>query len=155
YLASPAHPANIIFWTAVAPVGPQRAASRSAGGPSSPLGVVNHGASALTALVVGMKHPVTLVPSAPPLHGPHKHGGSRAHTVQEKGFRGPGRHDPGRALPLPRWLSGKRDNPAVLESEEHTSELQSREKLVCRLLLEKKNTTKKNNQQHRRMFDLE
>src|SRR5690606_41729118 len=31
-------------------------------------------------------------------------------------------------------------------SEEHTSELQSREKLVCRLLLEKKNTTNvKNN----------
>src|SRR5690606_40170509 len=28
-------------------------------------------------------------------------------------------------------------------SEEHTSELQSREKLVCRLLLEKKNTPKK------------
>src|SRR5690606_40353549 len=27
-------------------------------------------------------------------------------------------------------------------SEEHTSELQSRENLVCRLLLEKKNTTK-------------
>src|SRR5690606_42137572 len=27
-------------------------------------------------------------------------------------------------------------------SEEHTSELQSREKLVCRLLLEKKNNTK-------------
>src|SRR5690606_40996802 len=27
-------------------------------------------------------------------------------------------------------------------SEEHTSELQSREKLVCRLLLEKKNATK-------------
>src|SRR5690606_42114927 len=33
------------------------------------------------------------------------------------------------------------DQPAVLEvrSEEHTSELQSRENLVCRLLLEKKN----------------
>src|SRR5690606_41769479 len=32
------------------------------------------------------------------------------------------------------------DNPpeAVLRSEEHTSELQSRENLVCRLLLEKK-----------------
>src|SRR5690606_40110618 len=29
-------------------------------------------------------------------------------------------------------------------SEEHTSELQSRENLVCRLLLEKKNTTKTN-----------
>src|SRR5690606_41398693 len=28
---------------------------------------------------------------------------------------------------------------AVFRSEEHTSELQSREKLVCRLLLEKKN----------------
>src|SRR5690606_31793514 len=30
-------------------------------------------------------------------------------------------------------------------SEEHTSELQSRENLVCRLLLEKKKKTKKNN----------
>src|SRR5690606_18683105 len=29
--------------------------------------------------------------------------------------------------------------PTVPRSEEHTSELQSREKLVCRLLLEKKN----------------
>src|SRR5207302_8140088 len=31
----------------------------------------------------------------------------------------------------------------ALRSEEHTSELQSRENLVCRLLLEKKNTNKK------------
>src|SRR5690606_40680732 len=31
---------------------------------------------------------------------------------------------------------------ALLRSEEHTSELQSRENLVCRLLLEKKKTTK-------------
>src|SRR5690606_41974947 len=31
----------------------------------------------------------------------------------------------------------------VLRSEEHTSELQSRENLVCRLLLEKKKTTNK------------
>src|SRR5690606_39502723 len=30
--------------------------------------------------------------------------------------------------------------PSGMRSEEHTSELQSREKLVCRLLLEKKNT---------------
>src|SRR3712207_7883552 len=29
----------------------------------------------------------------------------------------------------------------ILRSEEHTSELQSRQYLVCRLLLEKKNTT--------------
>src|SRR5690606_41845086 len=32
--------------------------------------------------------------------------------------------------------------PRALRSEEHTSELQSRENLVCRLLLEKKNKTK-------------
>src|SRR3712207_9563380 len=32
------------------------------------------------------------------------------------------------------------DRPAVLRSEEHTSELQSRQYLVCRLLLEKNNT---------------
>src|SRR5690606_39321310 len=31
---------------------------------------------------------------------------------------------------------------AAVRSEEHTSELQSRENLVCRLLLEKKNNTK-------------
>src|SRR5690554_7458850 len=33
------------------------------------------------------------------------------------------------------------DNTISLRSEEHTSELQSRPHLVCRLLLEKKNTT--------------
>src|SRR3712207_7127627 len=33
---------------------------------------------------------------------------------------------------------------AVRRSEEHTSELQSRQYLVCRLLLEKKNTTSNN-----------
>src|SRR5436309_7568055 len=32
-------------------------------------------------------------------------------------------------------------NPLSVRSEEHTSELQSRENLVCRLLLEKKKTT--------------
>src|SRR5690606_40376961 len=35
-----------------------------------------------------------------------------------------------------KWLTGN-----VIRSEEHTSELQSRENLVCRLLLEKKNNT--------------
>src|SRR3712207_7105217 len=34
-------------------------------------------------------------------------------------------------------------------SEEHTSELQSRQYLVCRLLLEKKNVKKKHNTRHR------
>src|SRR5436309_11924013 len=34
-----------------------------------------------------------------------------------------------------------------VRSEEHTSELQSRENLVCRLLLEKKNSTARRNKQ--------
>src|SRR5207247_3371829 len=52
------------------------------------------------------------------------------------------------------WSSGRRYRPASapaiatpLRSEEHTSELQSRVDLVCRLLLEKK---KKTNREHRR-----
>src|SRR5207249_9358805 len=36
-------------------------------------------------------------------------------------------------------LAGYREGPLALRSEEHTSELQSRFDLVCRLLLEKKN----------------
>src|SRR3712207_7366834 len=44
------------------------------------------------------------------------------------------------------WIDRERDRYVVLltnrvhRSEEHTSELQSRQYLVCRLLLEKKNT---------------
>src|SRR3712207_8354561 len=42
---------------------------------------------------------------------------------------------------LPEDEPGIADDPlAVLRSEEHTSELQSRQYLVCRLLLEKKKT---------------
>src|SRR5690606_40127164 len=41
---------------------------------------------------------------------------------------------------------GRGDEPAPPRSEEHTSELQSRENLVCRLLLEKK---KKNNNDYK------
>src|SRR2546428_2604197 len=41
-----------------------------------------------------------------------------------------------------RVVEGKAD--FVLRSEEHTSELQSRSDLVCRLLLEKKKTKKQN-----------
>src|SRR5690606_41441355 len=40
--------------------------------------------------------------------------------------------------PGPAWPASPRDWRS--RSEEHTSELQSRENLVCRLLLEKKNT---------------
>src|SRR2546429_1073501 len=52
---------------------------------------------------------------APDLHGQHKH--------------------------LQRDDSCKQDQRFVARSEEHTSELQSRLHLVCRLLLEKKKTT--------------
>src|SRR5690606_41585543 len=41
-------------------------------------------------------------------------------------------------LPAAQWRAGGGRRP---RSEEHTSELQSREKLVCRLLLEKKNAS--------------
>src|SRR5690606_40804909 len=44
----------------------------------------------------------------------------------------------GRTRRASRWAASSR-------SEEHTSELQSRENLVCRLLLEKKNNTHKIN----------
>src|SRR5436309_9043779 len=48
------------------------------------------------------------------------------------------------APPAPGWTATSRARPsqpaATRRSEEHTSELQSRENLVCRLLLEKKNT---------------
>src|SRR5690606_41063942 len=44
------------------------------------------------------------------------------------------------AHPGERIAGGARDRPRAAErSEEHTSELQSRENLVCRLMLEKKN----------------
>src|SRR3712207_8114787 len=46
------------------------------------------------------------------------------------------RHQPAHAL---QYLS--RDHSRDTRSEEHTSELQSRQYLVCRLLLEKKNIT--------------
>src|SRR3712207_6863847 len=40
--------------------------------------------------------------------------------------------------PAPHSSSNASHNPRVSRSEEHTSELQSRQYLVCRLLLEKK-----------------
>src|SRR3712207_8950458 len=57
-----------------------------------------------------------------------------------------GRH-PGPARPLPlrglrRLLPHRQPQGGDRRSEEHTSELQSRQYLVCRLLLEKKKITK-------------
>src|SRR5690606_41360636 len=44
---------------------------------------------------------------------------------------------------LAKWIDtvGGSRSPLIARSEEHTSELQSRENLVCRLLLEKKKRT--------------
>src|SRR3712207_7810515 len=50
----------------------------------------------------------------------------------------------GQEVSLPSLDEGP-SGPVVIRSEEHTSELQSRQYLVCRLLLEKKNKPK---QQH-------
>src|SRR5690606_41266513 len=44
----------------------------------------------------------------------------------------------GKAADAPRRLAVDAPEPRTPRSEEHTSELQSRENLVCRLLLEKK-----------------
>src|SRR5690606_41185772 len=49
------------------------------------------------------------------------------------------------SCPKPRWTTSSTSSGVTsvspARSEEHTSELQSRENLVCRLLLEKKNST--------------
>src|SRR3712207_6998265 len=50
----------------------------------------------------------------------------------------PGAHALGGGDGVPDLLRGPRDLDGELRSEEHTSELQSRQYLVCRLLLEKK-----------------
>src|SRR6266511_5904788 len=49
------------------------------------------------------------------------------------------------------WAGVRRQGPAA-RSEEHTSELQSRENIVCRLLLEKKKNTNytRNNNENRK-----
>src|SRR3712207_8956758 len=47
----------------------------------------------------------------------------------------------GKRVPLPELQRRHAQHGAQVRSEEHTSELQSRQYLVCRLLLEKKKTT--------------
>src|SRR3712207_7050109 len=61
------------------------------------------------------------------------HQPARRRPVGQGGGAGDGRGRPPR-----RARPGHPADPAVQRSEEHTSELQSRQYLVCRLLLEKK-----------------
>src|SRR3712207_8025510 len=65
--------------------------------------------------------------------------GDRLPARRERRLRGVG-HGSGRrgATPADRLAGGGELDAAVVRSEEHTSELQSRQYLVCRLLLEKK-----------------
>src|SRR5947209_17080937 len=73
-----------------------------------------------------------------------RHGGER-HATREKRSA---EHGGGDGLGLPRRLRnhGDADTGDDERSEEHTSELQSRQYLVCRLLLEKKKKKNTNNQ---------
>src|SRR2546422_1401111 len=70
-------------------------------------------------------------------------GAERDELQSPSGFQRAGRPRPGQPLReargrCRRWSSGGSPGIASCRSEEHTSELQSRLHLVCRLLLEKK-----------------
>src|SRR2546422_5607514 len=65
---------------------------------------------------------------------------ARRARAAHSGLRRADRHGPSRHAPVLDAARGDRDRRHALpRSEEHTSELQSRLHLVCRLLLEKKN----------------
>src|SRR3712207_7967269 len=59
------------------------------------------------------------------------------------------RPGPARRSPSSRAATGTTRSAAPRRSEEHTSELQSRQYLVCRLLLEKKKKKKKQKESER------
>src|SRR3712207_7192660 len=73
-----------------------------------------------------------LVPPQPPAPAPSATPEGRPSA--DRGSRGADRH------PLRAQVGHPLGDAAAGRSEEHTSELQSRQYLVCRLLLEKKNT---------------
>src|SRR3712207_8061563 len=64
---------------------------------------------------------------------------SASHAVPDASILPMGTH-----LETMRAIGEAQDAPVVARSEEHTSELQSRQYLVCRLLLEKKNKSRQN-----------
>src|SRR5690606_41630746 len=84
------------------------------------------------------------LPISPP---PSTHGSSRssAHCPCRSTTRGL-RRPRMRTTGAPRAAARSPDPGPAARSEEHTSELQSRENLVCRLLLEKKKKHKKENE---------
>src|SRR5437870_10617693 len=96
--------------------------------------------------LVYFKHPATTQPTTLSLHD-----ALPIYSRRDGGHRGSS--DSGRRSPSRAGTSGRRSRSASGSprlagrrggrSEEHTSELQSRGHLVCRLLLEKKKTKKK------------
>src|SRR2546422_3504456 len=66
----------------------------------------------------------------------------------------PGRSAP-TSLQVIRCTKALRSGPVTSRSEEHTSELQSRLHLVCRLLLEKKKKKKHNRNEHMKLKQIE
>src|SRR5690606_41673662 len=85
------------------------------------------------------------LPISPPASAPPKRSKSSRAGPATRAAPAPVRHGP-----LPRSPTGGRSGrpgwSAPPRSEEHTSELQSRENLVCRLLLEKKKKKNKTNE---------
>src|SRR2546421_3867315 len=67
-----------------------------------------------------------------------------AHRHQSRAAEPPARSACYGASLIPHWRYWRSQTPFPLRSEEHTSELQSRSDLVCRLLLEKKKKKKEN-----------
>src|SRR5690606_40277375 len=90
---------------------------------------------------------VNLPFAAPRLGYPRSRAGPRAPDCPDSSTTGPAAYRPSLPLQTSAPEYGWPDPTAVPgwplhQSEEHTSELQSRENLVCRLLLEKKNTAR-------------
>src|SRR5690606_41630439 len=81
------------------------------------------------------------LPIFPPSGGRLPHEACRSRRAWPKPYRPRKRRQVRKHLPSPR-PDGVFVADTVLRSEEHTSELQSRENLVCRLLLEKKKKKK-------------
>src|SRR3712207_6939704 len=83
---------------------------------------------------------LSLHDALPIYHAAHVHAGDPG-VAREERRRHPGRR---RALHADQ-RAGERVVPHAARSEEHTSELQSRQYLLCRLLLEKKKTERCDN----------
>src|SRR3712207_8981228 len=70
-----------------------------------------------------------------------RHGGDDPRPAARRDRRGGGRRLVGPTGPDRRRAAAAAGRQGLRRSEEHTSELQSRQYLVCRLLLEKKKNT--------------